>query len=77
MFCPKCGKINPDTEERCSGCNAVLKEQTAPVAEKKNRKVLKTVLVTLSVAIVIAAIVFFCCSCGHSVMPDINDRITY
>ena len=35
MFCPKCGKMNPDDREKCSGCGAVLHEAVAPAPKKK------------------------------------------
>ena len=40
MFCPKCGKINPDTEKLCSGCGAELREEQV-IAPKKSKKGLK------------------------------------
>ncbi len=52
MFCPKCGKINPDTEELCSGCGAKLREeQTVP--PEKSRKGLK---IAVTVAVVLIAV---------------------
>lgn len=77
MFCPKCGKINPDNEERCSGCNAVLHEETAPAPTKSSKKTLKVVITAIVLVVIAIAILFFFCSCGHYEMPDINDRITY
>ncbi len=77
MFCPKCGKINPDNEEKCSGCNAILHEEKAPEPVKNNKKILKTVIAAIVLIAVVAVVVFFFCSCGHYEMPDINDRITY
>ncbi len=35
MFCPKCGKMNPDERENCSGCGAVLHEPKAEEPKKK------------------------------------------
>lgn len=77
MFCPKCGKINPDTDEKCSGCGAVLYEEVAPVTKKKNNNILKTAIVAVVIiAIVVLAIVLLS-GCSGGEMPDINDRITY
>ncbi len=36
MFCPKCGKMNPDDRENCSGCGAVLHEPKEEAPRKKS-----------------------------------------
>ncbi len=76
MFCPKCGKINPDTEVKCSGCGAELREE-APAPVKKSNKTWKIALATIAVVAVIVVAVVLLSGCGHAMMPDINDRITY
>lgn len=77
MFCPKCGKINPDSEEKCTGCGAVLHEEKTSEPVKNNKKTLKTVIAAILVVALVGAAVFFFCSCGKYEMPDLNDRITY
>ena len=62
MFCPKCGKINPDNAENCSGCNAVLHEE-APVPAKK-KSIVKPLIAILAVAIVVAVVVIVLSGCG-------------
>ncbi len=76
MFCPKCGKINPDNEEKCTGCGAVLHEEPPVPVKKGNNgwKIVVAVVVVIAVAVVAAVLLS---GCGHAVMPDINERITY
>lgn len=63
MFCPKCGKINPDNNEVCSGCNAPLHEEEvkAPVKKKNTGKILIAIAVVV-VAVVVVALVLGGCS---------------
>lgn len=75
MFCPKCGKINPDNAEKCSGCDAVLKEETAIVPEKKSGKALKTTIAVVLVILIIIALVLLFCSCGSQEPP--KELMTY
>ncbi len=75
MFCPKCGKINPDSGEKCSGCGAVLHEEVEVTPKKKNHKVLKIVIAAVVVIAVVVAIVLLTGCSGE--IPDINERITY
>ncbi|MGN1098693.1 MAG: zinc-ribbon domain-containing protein, partial [Clostridia bacterium] len=35
VFCPKCGKMNPDDRDLCSGCGAVLHEPKPEQPKKK------------------------------------------
>lgn len=57
MFCPKCGKINPDNNDLCSNCGAVLHEgrEDAPMKKNGNLKAVLTIL--LVIAVIAAAIV--------------------
>ena len=65
MFCPKCGKINPDTENLCSGCGAELHEEKA-VLPKKSKKGLKIALtVALLVVVVVVVLVLNGCNPGN------------
>lgn len=57
MFCPKCSKINPESNDLCSNCGAVLHEEREYSPIRKNG-VLKAVLtVVLAVAVVVALVI--------------------
>lgn len=58
MFCPKCGRMNPDEGELCKGCGAVLHEAEVSAPVKKKRP-LKAILITLAVLLVVCAVVVF------------------
>lgn len=77
MFCPKCGKINPDEAEKCTGCGSVLKEEAPAVPEKKSKKGIITAIAVVAVIAVVVAAVILLCSCGASVAPDLNDSMKY
>ena len=64
MFCPKCGKINPDNESLCSGCGATLQEEAAPKKTSGGKKRLKIALTFAVVAIIIVAAVMFLNGCS-------------
>ena len=68
MFCPKCGKINPDNGETCSGCGAVLHEAVEVTPKKKNHTVLKIVIAAVVIAAVVTAIVLLT-GCSSSEIP--------
>lgn len=74
MFCPKCGKINPDSEKLCSGCGAELHEEQAVVpAKKKNGlKIALTVVVVLAV-IIVAVLILNGCNPGNIA----DDKISF
>ncbi len=61
MFCPKCGKINPDNNKECSGCNAPLSENVVKSPSKKG-KAWKFVAVLAIIVIVVAVLVLSGCS---------------
>lgn len=71
MFCPKCGKINPDDAQNCSGCDALLKEEVV-VAVKKTSGVLKWVITALVILVIIAVIVFLMSGCSGGELPKEN-----
>jgi len=74
MFCPKCGKINPDSEEVCSGCGAVLheaSENSLPTKSNKN----KAIITAIVILIVIIAVVLFLNACDPGNMA--NDNMTF
>ena len=56
MFCPKCGNINPDNGEVCTGCNAVLHEKNEEEAKPKKR--FSKIIGILIAAVLIAAVCF-------------------
>ena len=68
MFCPKCGKINPDSGEVCNGCGAALHEQKTEEPKKNKGKVLKVLVALVVVAAVVAAVVLLT-GCNSSEIP--------
>ena len=56
MFCPKCSKINPDSNEVCSNCGAELHE-VKEVAPVKKNGILKAVVTVLVIAAVVAVVI--------------------
>ncbi len=60
MFCPKCGKINPDNNTQCSGCGAPLGEAVA--APSKKGKVWKIAVVLVIVVVALAVLFLSGCS---------------
>ena len=65
MFCPKCGKINPDSEKVCSGCGAELREEVASPVKKKKGSKLWLVIVALLIIAVVAVLLLSGCSTGE------------
>lgn len=62
MFCPKCGRMNPDEEEFCKGCGAVLHEEKNEPERKKSGGKLAAAIVICAAAAV-GAVVFALTSC--------------
>ena len=75
MFCPKCGKINPDTEEKCSGCGAELHEEAAVPASGKKGRGIKIAFAIIAVLIIVCIVVFLLNGCGTATLPD--ERMTF
>lgn len=75
MFCPKCGKINPDNEEKCSGCGAVLHEEAAAAVPGKKPRGLKIAFAIIAVLIIVCIVVFLLNGCGTGTLPD--ERMTF
>ena len=69
MFCPKCGKINPDDAEKCSGCDTVFCEQESAVPAKKKSGALKWVITIAVILIIIAVVVFLLSGCSAGNLP--------
>ena len=70
MFCPKCAKINPDGNDLCSNCGAVLRENNGYAPAKKNGT-FKAVLAILLVAAVVVALVVLLNGCDPgNIMQD-------
>lgn len=78
MFCPKCGKINPDTQERCSGCDALLHEEKQETSAPKKGRVVRVILAI--VIIVVAAVVAVSSLSGcekRTTAPDAGMEISF
>ena len=70
MFCPKCGKINPDNSEICSGCNAHLhdeNEKKVPAKKMNWGRILLAVAIIIIAVVVVALILS---GCGGVKAPD-------
>lgn len=70
MFCPKCGKINPDNEEKCTGCGAVLHEETEAKVPVKKGKGLKIALAVIAFLIIICIVIFMLNGCAGATLPE-------
>ena len=63
MFCPKCGKMNPDERENCSGCGAVLHEPKTKAPKKKKGVAGKIIAIIAALAVAAGGTVFAVSSC--------------
>lgn len=72
MFCPKCGKLNSDNDEKCSGCGALLHEEAEKKAPVKKRNGLKIALAIIAVLIVVCIVVFILSGCDMGGIPEDN-----
>lgn len=54
MFCPKCGRINPDEETICKGCGSNLHEGELAIVKKPKRK--GRVIIAAVVAVLVIAL---------------------
>ena len=61
MFCPKCGKINADNNQECSGCGTSLVENVVKAPSKKG-KAWKYAAVLVIVVIVVAVLILSGCA---------------
>lgn len=66
MFCPKCGKMNPDDREFCSGCNAVLHEPEEEKPKKKKSIAGKIIALVAAAAIAVTAVAAVSCERGET-----------
>lgn len=72
MFCPKCGRINPDEEELCKGCGAQLHEKTE-TPPKKTKKGLKAFIFIFAVLVIVAIVAaIFMTSCEKEAFVQFN-----
>ena len=71
MFCPKCGKKNPDNNEVCSGCNAPLhtEEENKNTPKKKNWIGVAITVVAVAVVVTVAIILLTGCG-GGTAIPE-------
>ena len=58
MFCPKCGRINPDENEICKGCGASLHTEDEVVAKKGKGSPAKKMVISLAIAVLVCIVVF-------------------
>ena len=70
MFCPKCGKINPDDAQLCSGCNAPLKEEVSSPAAAKKRSGLKLALFLIAAVVILVIVLYVLNGCSPLERPD-------
>ena len=70
MFCPKCGKINPDNSEICSGCSAVLHTENEEKTTPKKKKWLKRALAVVAILIVAAIVIMLLAGCNKAGIPE-------
>lgn len=56
MFCPKCAKINPDSNDLCSNCGAVLHEIDSSASVKKTSSFKAIVAILLVIALIVAIV---------------------
>lgn len=75
MFCPKCGKINPDDNQVCSGCGAALAEEKSLPSTNKKGKVLKIALTVIAIIVVICVVALIMNGCGSTPPPE--DKLTF
>lgn len=61
MFCPKCGRINPDENEVCKGCGAALHPEDEAIVQKSRNRFAKKLVITLIVIACICVAAFVSC----------------
>lgn len=66
MFCPKCGKINPDNSEICSGCSAVLHMENDEKSAPKNKKWLRAIFGAIAILFATAIVIMLLKGCGNA-----------
>ena len=69
MFCPKCGKINPDDGELCSGCGAVLHEPKPETPAKKKGRAGKIIALIAAAAVAVGGTAAAVVSCERDSVP--------
>ena len=72
MFCPKCGKMNPDDKELCSGCGAVLHE-SGPEKPKKKSPVGKIIAIIAAAAVAVGGSAAALTQCNREDAPVIAE----
>lgn len=66
MFCPKCGRINPDDDITCKGCGAPLHEEENTEAEKKRGLSRWVLIVPAALAAVAVAVGIVSCNAAYA-----------
>ncbi len=64
MFCPRCGKMNPDEKENCSGCGAVLHEPKPEEPKKKKSLAGRIIAAIAALAVAGGGCVFALTQCS-------------
>lgn len=77
MFCPKCGKMNPDDRENCSGCGAVLHEPKDETPKKKNGAAGKIIALVAALAVAAGGVAFGVSSCSKDAGPAAQTESGY
>ena len=61
MFCPKCAKINPDSNDLCSNCGAILHEDIGePIRKSSNFKAIVAILLFIALVVGIVLLLNGC-----------------
>lgn len=66
MFCPKCGKMNPDDREKCSGCGAILHEEEPRANKNKKSPIGKIVAIIAALAVIAGGTAVAATSCDRA-----------
>ncbi len=73
MFCPKCGKINPDNHDLCSNCGAVLREGRDKTPKKRDGIVKAILTILLAIAVIAAfAVLLNGCDPGNIMQDNVT-----
>lgn len=70
MFCPRCGKINPDNSEICSGCNAPLHDENEKKTSAKKTNWGRILLVAAIIIIAAVVMALVLSGCGGVKAPE-------
>lgn len=77
MFCPKCGRMNPDEDVLCKGCGAPLHEEEKKEEVKKNNGTVKKVSIAVLILAAACAVAFSVTSCEKEAFLPIVQACLY